>query len=135
MDFFKVKVLVEFLGVTIFSELVFKRLLSLILFVGVGVGLGDFNNLGESGGVGEVLVWSGGDVGGGSFLIEFLLSMFGTLLQVGWRTGLPLILATGDVAVVVISMPTVVTLVLELHILLFGFVWLIGIMEEWCEKT
>lgn len=87
----------------------------------VADGLGDFN-FGEIGGVDEVLVGSGGDDGsesdfGGNFLIEFLLSRFGTLLQVGWRTGLPLILATGDVAVavVVLSMPT---LVLELHILL-----------------
>ena len=89
----------------------------------VAGGLGDFN-FGEIGGVDEVLVGSGGDIDGsesdfgGNFLIEFLLSRFGTMLHVGWRKGLPLILATSDVAVavVVLSMPT---LVLELHIFLF----------------
>ncbi|MCI13597.1 hypothetical protein A2U01_0034715 [Trifolium medium] len=73
------------------KKLVFNPLVSLILFVDGSLGDSDFN-FGESGGVDEVLLCGSG--GGES---------------------LPLILATGDVAVVVISMPTV-TLVLELHI-------------------
>lgn len=79
----------EFLGVkTIFSELEFSPLLlSLPLFIAGGLGDLDF---GETGGVNnEVLLGSGGDIGGESdfggvtFLIEFLLSRFGTRLQVG----------------------------------------------------
>ncbi|PNX87051.1 hypothetical protein L195_g043136 [Trifolium pratense] len=78
------------------KKLVFNPLVSLTLFVDGSLGDSDFN-FGESGGVDEVLLGgSGGDDGSG-------------------EVSLPLILATGDVAVVVISMPTV-TLVLELHI-------------------
>lgn len=74
----------EFLGVTIFSELELSPLLSLPRFIGGGLGDLDF---GETGGVNEVLLRSGGDGGerdfGDSFLIEFLLSRLGTRLQVG----------------------------------------------------
>lgn len=74
----------EFLGVTIFSELEFSPLLSLPRFIAGG--LGDFD-FGETGGVNEVFLGSGGDGGesdfGVTFLIEFLLSRFGTRLQVG----------------------------------------------------
>lgn len=101
----------------------FSPLLSFPLFTAGS--LGDFD-FGETGGVNEVLLGRGGDggesdFGGCTFLIEFLLSRFGTRLQVGWRTGLPLILATEGMTVVVAaaattSMPTV-TLALELHIL------------------
>ena len=73
-----------FLGVTIFSELELSPLLSLPRFIGGGLGDLDF---GETGGVYEVLLRSGGDGGerdfGDSFLIEFLLSRLGTRLQVG----------------------------------------------------
>lgn len=73
-----------FLGVTIFSELELSPLLSLPRFIGGGLGDLDF---GETGGVNEVLLRSGGDGGerdfGDSFLIEFLLSRLGTRLQVG----------------------------------------------------
>jgi len=87
LDFFLSRVggvLMVCLGVTIFSELEFSPLLSLPLFVARGLGDLDF---GETGGVSEVLVGSGGEGGeydfGDTFLIEFLLSRLGTLLQVG----------------------------------------------------
>lgn len=124
LDFFlsRVGVLMVCLGVTIFSELEFSPLLSLPLFIGGGLGDLDF---GETGGVNEVLIGSGGDGGkgdfGDTFLIEFLLSRLGTRLQVGCRTGLPLILASGYLAVAVAFMPTV-TLFLELHILLCALI-------------
>jgi hypothetical protein len=61
---------------------VFNPLVSLILFVDGSLGDSDFNNFGESGGVDEVLFGVESDFGW-TFLIEFLLSRIGNLLQVG----------------------------------------------------
>lgn len=83
----------EFLGagITTFSELEFSPLLSLTLFPDLltAGGLGDLD-FGETGGVIEVLLGTSGggdggesDFGGGTFLIEFLLSRLGTRLHVG----------------------------------------------------
>jgi hypothetical protein len=57
----------------------------LILFVDGSLGDSDFNNFGESGGVDEVLFGGRGVESdfGWTFLIEFLLSRIGNLLQVG----------------------------------------------------
>lgn len=77
-----------FFGIEIFSQLKLSPLLSFPLFIANGLVLvGDFG-FGEIGGVNEeVLVLFGSGNGesdfGVDFLIEFLLSRFGTWLHVG----------------------------------------------------
>jgi hypothetical protein len=108
-DFFlsKLGVLVLLFGMTIFSALKFNPPLSFPRFTAGG--LGDFNDLGEIGGGGG----GGGEDVGATFFSELRRSRLGTRLEVGWRTGLPLIRAT--VGVGTTSMP-MVTVALE-HIL------------------
>ena len=75
------------LGMTIFSALKFKPLVSFPRFIAGG--RGDFENFGEMGGVKEVLVLGlvaevGGVGGGGDiFFSELRPSRLGTRLQVG----------------------------------------------------
>ena len=119
-----------FLGVTTFSELEFNALGSLPRLIAAGRGEFEFVDKGgvneaiallplrivalDAGGVDASGTEGGGDRGG-IFFNELRRSRLGTRLQVGCRTGRPLILATAGV---VISTP-VVTLALELHISFF----------------
>jgi len=75
-----------FFGIEIFSQLKLSPLLSFPLFIANGL-VGDFG-FGEIGGVNEEVVVLFGSGNGESdfgvdFLIEFLLSRFGTWLHVG----------------------------------------------------